>query len=123
MVQEYKVLVIDDSPFVQKAIKKALEPEGFVFLDQAFDGKAGLATAARLKPDLIFLDITMPEMDGLQAAEQMLRNDPGARVILISAMGDKLVMERARQLGVKAFLPKPFKAEEVVQCAKSLLAL
>lgn len=123
MGRAYKVLVVDDSPFVWKAIKKAMEPEeGYELLEQAFNGKMGLEMVERFKPDLIFLDITMPEMDGLQAAEILLRKDPGIRIVLISAMGDKLILDKAKQLGIKAFLPKPFKPEEVIQQLRSLLA-
>jgi two-component system chemotaxis response regulator CheY len=120
MEKIYKVLVIDDSPFVFKAIKRALEPAGYQLFDQAFDGKMGLEMAAKLQPDYIFLDITMPEMDGMQAAEQILKKNPAANIVIVSAMGDQELMQKARRIGVKAFLPKPFKPEEIIDVIKKL---
>lgn len=69
MDQIVKVLVIDDSPMVFKAVKKALEPEGFDLIGQAFNGQEGLDMVNQLKPDIVVLDITMPIMDGIQTAE------------------------------------------------------
>ena len=121
MSRSYKVLVIDDSPFVLKAVKKALEPEGYQMLEQAFNGKMGLELVAQLQPDIIFLDITMPEMDGLQTAEQLLRRDPRAKIIMLSAMGDKELLQKASQIGVKLLITKPFKSDEIVKSVKSIL--
>lgn len=121
MGQVYKVLVIDDSPFVLKAVKKALEPEGYQLLDQAFDGRMGLEMAERLQPDLILLDVTMPEMDGFETAEHLLRKNAETKIIMLSAMGDKELLQRAKQVGVKAFLPKPFQPEEILRSVKSIL--
>lgn len=121
MGQAYKVLVIDDSPFVLKAVKKALEPEGYQLLDQAFDGRMGLEMAERLQPDLILLDVTMPEMDGFETAEHLLRKNPGTKIIMLSAMGDNELLQRAKQVGVKAFLPKPFQPEDILRSVKSIL--
>lgn len=121
MNRSYKVLVIDDSPFVLKAVKKALEPEGYQMLEQAFNGKMGLELVAQLQPDIIFLDITMPEMDGLQTAEQLLRRDPRAKIIMLSAMGDKELLQKANQIGVKLFIAKPFKSDDIVKSVESIL--
>ncbi len=121
MNRSYKVLVIDDSPFVLKAVKKALEPEGYQMLEQAFNGKMGLELVAQLQPDIIFLDITMPEMDGLQTAEQLLRRDPRAKIIMLSAMGDKELLQKANQIGVKLFIAKPFTSDDIIKSVESIL--
>ena len=86
MDQIVKVLVIDDSPMVFKAVKKALEPEGFQMIGQAFNGQEGLDMVNQLKPDIVVLDITMPIMDGIQTAECLFQKNPASKVIILSAM-------------------------------------
>lgn len=116
-----KVLVIDDSPMVMKAVTKALEPQGAQMVGQAFNGQEGLEMINQLKPDVIVLDITMPVMDGIQTAEQLFQKNPAAKVIMLSAMGDEELINKAKRLGVKIFLTKPFKPEEMIQSVQSLL--
>lgn len=120
MNQNNKVLVIDDSPMVFKAVKRALEPEGFELMGQAFNGQEGLELVSRLKPDVIVLDITMPVMDGLQTAEHLLRRDPAIKIVMMSAMGDEELINKAKRIGVKAFLTKPFIPEELVTCIRTI---
>ncbi len=120
MEQNHKVLVIDDSPMVFKAVKRALEPEGFELVGQAFNGQEGLELVSVLKPDAIVLDITMPIMDGIQTAEHLLRRDPATKIVIMSAMGDEELVNKARRIGVKFFLTKPFKPEELVTCIRSI---
>jgi two-component system chemotaxis response regulator CheY len=116
-----KVLVIDDSPMVFKAVKKALEPEGFQVVDQAFNGQEGLEKVELIKPDLIILDVTMPVMDGIQTAEVLFQKNPAAKVIMLSAMGDEDLTSKAKRLGVKLFLTKPFKPEDLVNSIRSIM--
>jgi two-component system chemotaxis response regulator CheY len=116
-----KVLVIDDSPFISKAVKKAIEPEGFEMIGQAFDGREGLDMISQYQPEIIILDVTMPVMDGLETAEHIYRKNPNAKVIMLSAMGDEKLVESAKRIGVKRFLNKPFKAEEMVTAIKEIL--
>jgi Response regulator containing CheY-like receiver domain and AraC-type DNA-binding domain len=115
-----RILVIDDSPMVFKAVKRALEPEGFQVVDQAFNGQEGLEKIDLLKPDLIILDVTMPVMDGIQAAEALFQKNPAAKVIMLSAMGDEDLTNKAKRIGIKLFLTKPFKPEELVSSVRSI---
>jgi two-component system chemotaxis response regulator CheY len=121
MAQTCKVLVVDDSPMVFKAVKRALEPEGFQVMDQAFNGQEGLEKIAALNPDVIILDVTMPIMDGIQTAEVLFQRNPTAKVIMLSAMGDDDLMSKAKRIGVKLFLTKPFKPEELVNSIRSII--
>ena len=121
MDQTVKILVIDDSPMVFKTVTRALEPEGFQMVGQAFNGKDGLDKINQLKPDVIILDITMPIMDGIQTAEYLFQKNPASKVIMLSAMGDDELLNKAKQIGVKVFLTKPFKPEELVSSVRSLL--
>jgi two-component system, chemotaxis family, chemotaxis protein CheY len=121
MEQSYSVLVVDDSPFIFKAVKKALEPEGFEFMDQAFNGRECLEKVAQQAPDIIILDITMPVMDGLETATHLFKKNPATKLIMISAMGDEEMVEKARRVGVKNFLVKPFKPEELQSAVRKVL--
>lgn len=120
-MSQTRVLVIDDSPMVFKAIKRALEPEGFELIGQAFNGQEGLKMIYDNKPDVIVLDITMPVMDGLETAENIYRKNPEAKVLMLSAMGDEELLKKAKRIGVKAFLTKPFKPEELVNGINGIL--
>lgn len=121
MGQSYSILVVDDSPFIFKAVKKALENEGFQIMDQAFNGQECLEIVARQTPDVIILDITMPVMDGLQTAEHLFRKNTTAKVLMISAMGDEELVKKAKRIGVNSFLTKPFKPEELLNTVRNLL--
>lgn len=116
-----KILVIDDSPFIGKAVKKAVEPEGHEVIGQAFNGREGLEMIVQHQPEIIILDVTMPVMDGLETAEKIYQKNPNAKVIMLSAMGDEKLVESAKRLGVKRFLNKPFKAEEMITTIKGLM--
>ena len=117
----YKVLVIDDSPLVFKAVKKALEPHGYEMAGQAFDGREGLQMVDELKPDIIILDITMPVMDGLETAKHLSLKNLTKKVIMSSAMGDEELISKAKHMGITYFLPKPFKPEDLVEAARNLI--
>jgi two-component system, chemotaxis family, chemotaxis protein CheY len=121
MGDSYKVLVVDDSPFIFKAVKKALEPNGFEMVGHAENGKIGLEMYDQFKPDIITLDVTMPVMDGLETAKNLYSKNPKIKIIMLSAMGDEDLMKQARAFGVKNFISKPFKAEELLSLVRSML--
>lgn len=116
-----KILVIDDSPFIFKAVKRAVEPHGFEMIGQAFNGQEGLEMVAEHQPDVIILDITMPVMDGLETARHLFAKDPHTNVIMLSAMGDDDLMTEAKNIGIQHFMTKPFEPEQMVAAIKSLL--
>ena len=116
-----KVLVIDDAPFIFKMIKKILEPHGYEIVGHAMDGKIGLEMFQQFKPNAITLDITMPVMDGLETAKQLMIKDPTVKIVMLSAMGDKDLIDTAKRIGVKYFLSKPFKPDELVNVINTLL--
>src|SRR5215510_3218805 len=110
-----KVLVIDDSPFVFKAVSKALEGSDYVAVDNALNGQMCLEKYEQLKPDVITLDVTMPLMDGLETARALFAVDPSVKIVLLSAMGDETLLNEARSIGVTHFLTKPFKPEGLIE--------
>jgi len=106
-----KVLVIDDSPFVFKAVSKALEGTDYEVVGNALNGQEGIDKYKALTPDVITLDVTMPIMDGLEAAKHLFEINPNVKVVLLSAMGDEVLHNQAREIGIRYFLTKPFKPD------------
>lgn len=120
-MEELKVLVIDDSPFIFKAVKRALEPKGLKVVDNALNGKVGLELIEKHKPEIITLDVTMPVMDGIETATNIFKKNPDAKVIMMSAMGDEALMEEAKAIGVKHFIPKPFKSDVLYSAIQDVM--
>jgi two-component system, chemotaxis family, chemotaxis protein CheY len=118
-----KILVIDDSPFIFKAVKKALEPHGFEIVDNAPNGQIGLEMYDKYQPDLITLDVTMPIMDGIQTAIELKLKKPNVKIIMLSAMGDEVLLHQAKAIGITHFLTKPFKNEELLETVKTMLGV
>ncbi|MGJ8455420.1 response regulator [Pseudothermotoga sp. U03pept] len=117
-----KVLVVDDSPLVRNLIKKALaQSSDFSVVGEASNGKEAVELAQKLKPDIITMDVTMPMMDGLEAAKAVLSRDKNVNVLLLSAMGDEDLLSQATEIGIKHALQKPFKTEQLIDALKKLL--
>lgn len=109
-----KVLVIDDSPFVFKAVSKALEGSEWEVVGNALDGQLGVEKYLETRPDVVTLDVTMPVMDGLEAARKLVEINPNIKIIMLSAMGDETLLNEAKEIGVKYFLTKPFRPETLL---------
>lgn len=120
MMGKIRVLIVDDSPFIHKAITRALNPEAYEVCGIALNGREGIEKYCALKPDVVTMDITMPVMDGLEAAEQILGQDASAKIIMLSAMGDDELIGKAQSLGIRAFLQKPFKAPELIAAIETI---
>lgn len=103
-----KVLVIDDSPFVYKAVTKALEGTEWEVVGNALDGQLGIDKYIETRADVITLDVTMPVMDGLETAKKLFEINPNVRIVLLSAMGDETLIGQAKEIGIRHFLTKPF---------------
>ena len=115
------VLVIDDSPFVFKAVTKALTGSDYEVVGNALDGQMGIDKYMQLKPDVITLDVTMPIMDGLETAQNLFRINPDVRIVMLSAMGDETLLNQAREIGIKHFLTKPFKPDALISKLNEVL--
>lgn len=103
-----KVLVVDDSPLIHNLIKRAVERSGNIVCGDAKNGKEGLELYRKLLPDVTFMDINMPVMDGLEAASKIREINNAAVIIMLTAVGDEETIKKASALGVNAFLNKPF---------------
>jgi two-component system, chemotaxis family, chemotaxis protein CheY len=117
-----RVLVVDDLPMMRQALRDVIEEAGFVVAGEAIDGNQGIVAYMELKPDVVLLDIVMPKLDGIAALKQLIRIDPGARVIMCSALGEQSLIFRAIQLGARDFIVKPFRPERVVESIRRVVS-
>ncbi|USG67936.1 response regulator [Brevibacillus ruminantium] len=117
-----KVLIVDDAAFMRMMIKEILSKNGFSVVGEASDGAQAVEKYKELGPDLVTMDITMPEMDGITALKEIKKLDPNARVIMCSAMGQQAMVIDAIQAGAKDFIVKPFQADRVLEAIKKTLS-
>ena len=117
------VLIVDDAAFMRMMIKDILTKNGYNIAAEAENGKIAVDKYNEVKPDLVLMDITMPEMDGIQALKGIKAIDPNAAVIMCSAMGQQAMVIEAIQSGAKDFIVKPFQAERVLEAVKKVLSL
>jgi len=116
-----RVLIVDDAAFMRKTIRMMLERNGIEVAGEAENGSVAVKQYAELQPDLVTMDITMPEMDGLHAVREILQRTPGAKIIMVSAMGQELLVRDAIMAGAKGFVVKPFKEDALVKSVQKLL--
>jgi two-component system chemotaxis response regulator CheY len=118
-----RVLVVDDAAFMRMAIKRILDGNGFEVIGEAENGAIAVEKYKELKPDIVTMDITMPEMTGLEALKEIREFDPEAKVIMVSAMGQEGMVRDTIMLGAKSFIIKPFKNDHVIQTLNKILAV
>lgn len=111
-----KVLITDDAAFMRMTLKDILTKNGHEVVGEARNGIEMLQKYDETKPDVVTLDITMPEMDGLTAIKELIKKHPDANVVMCSAMGQQSMVIDAIQSGAKDFIVKPFQAERVIEC-------
>ncbi|MDR7072151.1 response regulator [Fictibacillus barbaricus] len=116
-----RILVVDDAAFMRMMIKDILVKNGFDVVGEAADGAQAIEKFAELKPDLVTMDITMPEMDGITALKEIRKTTPDAKIIMCSAMGQQAMVIDAIQAGAKDFIVKPFAADRVIEAIKKTL--
>ena len=108
------VLLVDDSRMSRKMLKALLEEEGYSVIAEAGDGLEAIEAYKTHKPDLVTLDITMPNMDGIEALKELIAIDPNVKAIMITAAGQQNKLIQALKYGAKKFITKPFEKEEVI---------
>lgn len=116
-----KVLIVDDAAFMRMMIKDILSKNGFEVVGEAEDGAQAVEKYTELTPDLVTMDITMPEMDGITALKKIKAIAPEAKVIMCSAMGQQAMVIDAIQAGAKDFIVKPFQADRVMESIQKAL--
>lgn len=109
------VLITDDTAFMRMTLKKVVEKNGFEVIGEAGDGQESIDKYKELQPDLVTMDITMPNVNGITAIKEILKHDANARIIVCSAMGQKPMVMEALGAGAKDFVVKPFDPERVIE--------
>ena len=115
-----RVLVVDDALFMRVRLKDILERNGFEVVGEGSNGIEAVERYKELNPDVVTLDITMPEMDGIEALQGIMNYDPKAKVIMCSAMGQQFMVLDAMKYGAKNFIVKPFQEEKIIETLSDL---
>ena len=115
-----RILIVDDAVFMRVSLKTMLERNGFEVIGEAVNGLEAIEKYSSLKPDIVTMDITMPEMSGLEAVKAIKKIDSNAKILMVSAMGQEKNIFEAVKLGAKNFIVKPFKADKVLEVIKTL---
>ena len=115
------ILICDDAAFMRMMIKDILTKNGYNVVGEAENGLKAVEKYNETKPDLVLMDITMPEMDGIQAVKKIKEMDPNAKIVMCSAMGQEAMVIEAIQSGAKDFIVKPFQAERVLEAVKKVV--
>ncbi|PFP30811.1 two-component system response regulator [Bacillus sp. AFS073361] len=116
-----KVLIVDDAAFMRMMLKDILNKNGLEVVGEAVNGADAVEKYRELKPDVVTMDITMPEKDGITAVKEIKALDPQAKVIMCSAMGQQPMVLEAIQAGAKDFVVKPFQADRVMDSINKVL--
>jgi two-component system chemotaxis response regulator CheY len=116
------VLIVDDVEFVRKTLAEILTEANFQVVGEAEDGAQAVEMYGRLKPDLVTMDVVMPQMSGIDATRKIVKGDKDARVVIISAMGQENLVMEAINVGARDYILKPFSGEDVVRTLERALA-
>jgi len=114
------VLIVDDSTFMRRLIKRIMIKNGLDVIGEASNGKLGVEKYKELRPDIVTMDLVMDEMNGLDALKLILESDPNASVIMVSSMGQEVIVRDAIVLGAKNFLLKPLDEQQVVDAINKI---
>ena len=115
------ILICDDAAFMRMMIKNVLTKGGYNVVGEAENGAKAVEKYKELSPDLVLMDITMPEMDGIQALKEIKKLDPNAKVIMCSAMGQQAMVVESIQAGARDFIVKPFQEDRVLEAVKKVV--
>jgi two-component system chemotaxis response regulator CheY len=109
-----RILVVDDTEFVRRNLVKLITENGWEVVGEAENGEEAIERYFALKPDVVAMDITMPVLDGIEATRAILKDDPGAKILMCSAVGQREKIAEAVKAGAKDYISKPFQRERVV---------
>jgi two-component system chemotaxis response regulator CheY len=117
-----KVLIVDDALFMRNMLRNIFSESGFDVVGEAQNGNEGIEMFQSLKPDLVTMDIVMPEKNGIEALKEIMAVDGGARVVICSALGQESLIMEALEAGARDFIVKPFKPAKVIEVAQKVLS-
>lgn len=118
----FRVLIVDDAAFMRMMLRDILSKNGFEIVGEAENGKIAVQMYAELKPDVVTMDITMPEMDGIAAVKEIKTTYPEAKVVMVSAMGQQAMVIEAIRSGAADFIVKPFQPDRVLEALGKALS-
>ncbi len=116
-----RVLIVDDAAFMRMMIKDILSKNGYEVAGEAENGIRAVEKYKELTPDLVLMDITMPEMNGIEAVKNIKALDPGAKIVMCSAMGQQAMVIESIQAGARDFIVKPFQADRVLEAVRKVV--
>jgi len=116
-----RILIVDDAAFMRMMIKDILEKNGFQVVGEANNGIKAVELYKKEKPDVVTMDITMPDMDGIEAVKAIRAFDPAAKIIMCSAMGQQTMVMDAIKAGARDFIVKPFQPDRVLEAIKKVV--
>ena len=114
----YRVLLVDDASFMRMMLKNILVGSGYEVAGEAENGAKAIELYRTIKPDLVIMDIIMPEMGGIDAVREIVKGDPQAKILMCSSMGQQSLVVEAIQAGAKDFIIKPFQPSNVLEAVK-----
>lgn len=117
-----RILVVDDANFMRMIVKDTLTPHGFEICGEATNGNEAVQQYSNLKPDLVTMDITMREKDGVEAAREILSQDPNARIVMVTALGQEKMLLDCMSIGVRDFVVKPFEPKRIISAVEKALS-
>ncbi|MFZ5650399.1 MAG: response regulator [Bacillota bacterium] len=117
-----RIMIVDDAAFMRMMIKNILLKNGYEVAGEAENGKMAVNMYSETRPDLVTMDITMPEMDGIDAVKAIRSMDSSASIIMCSAMGQQSMVMDAIQAGAKDFIVKPFQQDRLLQAIERVLS-
>ncbi len=115
-----RTLLVDDDAFIRQMLKDILAETDFEVVGEAVDGSEAFAKYQELKPDLVLMDIIMPDVSGLDAVRNIIAVDPSARIVMCSALGQQAMVREALRAGARDFVIKPFKPRKVVETLQNV---
>lgn len=115
------VLVVDDTLFMRNSITTMLKEAGFDVIGEAENGKQAIEQYFKLKPDVVTMDVTMPEMSGLDATKEIVKDDPNAKICIVTALGQQRIILQALKNGAKDFITKPFEREHLATTIRQMI--
>ncbi|MCW3488713.1 response regulator [Dethiobacter alkaliphilus] len=116
-----QVLITDDTAFMRMTLRNILEKNGYEVVGEAEDGQVSVDKYKELRPDLVTMDITMPNMDGITAIKKIMETDPEAKIVVCSAMGQKALVIEALNAGARDFIVKPFQADRIINAVQKVI--
>lgn len=119
-IMALRVLIVDDAAFMRMMIKDILSKNEYEVVGEAENGIAAIKLYKKLKPDLVTMDIIMPEMNGIEAVKGIISFDPQAKILMVSAMGQQFLVKEAIQAGAKDFIVKPFRPDNVLDTIEKI---